>query len=339
MSSGPIPTNLSILLSDINTLFGSVYLSDPLESHWQEYATEIPVTTSQLVMAWTGLMPKARVWYGDRVVHSAAAQTATFVPKPYEITYEMDKFHLDDDIHGVYFRWIPDMVRQTRRWQSYEIRDLLENAGAWTGSAQNGFDGLSFFHPAHLCDIYNSGAGTYCNDFSGGGANVTYTKANGGTVNVLTGGAFGVTAFKTAYEYFMTLKGEDGERLGIRAGMLMHPIQLKTEVEIVLKNSSFAPPSWGNLTGQVGAADNAFKRFGVTPYMNEYLNDPQMWYLADTSRGVKPLGFGLRQAWKIVPRFAETDSNVFDRHAMMLGGEARGMPFYGYSFLMLRSGP
>jgi phage major head subunit gpT-like protein len=284
-------------------------------------------------------MPKARVWYGSRVVHSAAAQTYTAVPLPYEITYEMDQFHLDDDLYGAYFRWIPDMVRQTRRWMSYELRDLLENGGAYTGTAQNGFDGLSNFDTAHPVDIYNSGAGTYSNDFSGGGANVSYTKANGGTVNVLTGGAFGVTAFKTLYEYMMTFKGEDGERLGIRPTMLMHPVNLKTEVEVVLKNSSFAPPAWGNITSQVGAADNAFRRFGVTPHMNEFLNDPQMWYLADTSRSFKPLGWGMRKAWQIVPRFAPTDPNVYDRHAMQLGGNARGMPFWTYSFLMARSGP
>lgn len=340
MSTGPIPSNFNVLISDINTMFGSVYSADPLDGHWQEYTTEVPVSTSQLVLAWTGMMPKARVWYGDRVVYSPAAQTYIAIPKPYEITYEMDQFHLEDDINGAYFRWIPDMVRQTRRWQSYELRDFLQNQGAWTGTAQNGWDGLTYFNTAHPIDLYNAAAGTYSNDFSGGGANVTYTKANGGTVTVLTGGAFNVVSFKTAYEYMMTLQGEDQERLGIRPTILMHPVNLKTEVEVVLRDNMFAPPAWGIvMTGQVGAADNPFKRFGITPFMNEFLTDPQMWYLGDTGRGVKPLGFGTRRAWQVVPRFAETDSNVFDRHALVLGGKARGMPFWGPSFLMLRSGP
>jgi len=337
--SGPIPTNWNILISDINTAFGSVYLTDPLDGHWRAITTEVPMRGSQLVIAWTGLMPKARVWYGDRVVSTAAVQTYTVVPLPYEITYEMDQFHLDDDIHNAYFRWIPDLVRQTRRWQLLELRDMLENAGAYTGKYQLGLDGLTFFNAAHAIDVYNSGAGTYSNDFSGGGANVTYTKANGGTVNVLTGGAFGVSGFKTLYEYMMTVKGEDGERIGIVPDTLMHPVNLKTEVEVVLKDTMFAPPSWGGITGQVGAADNPFKRFGVTPYMNEVLNDPQMWYLADTKRSVKPLAWGTHTPWIIVPRFQETDPNVFDRHAMVIGGKARGTGFWGYSWLMARSGP
>ena len=152
MSSGPIPSNFNVLISDINTMFGSVYSADPLDGHWQEYTTEAPVTTSQLILAWTGMMPKARVWYGDRVVYSPAAQTYTAVPKPYEITYEMDQFHVEDDVHGAYFRWIPDMVRQTRRWQSLELRDFLQNQGAWTGTAQNGWDGLTYFNTAHQND-------------------------------------------------------------------------------------------------------------------------------------------------------------------------------------------
>lgn len=337
--SGPIPSNFNLFISDITTAFGAVYLSDPLESHWKEFTTEVPIKGTQLVAGWTGVMPKARVWYGDRVVHSPAAQIYSVAPLPYEITYDIDRFHLDDDLYGIYFRMVPDMVRQTRRWESYEIRDMLENTGAQTGTRQNGFDGLSFFNTAHPIDIYNTALGSYSNDFSGGGQSVTYTKANGGTVTIQTGGGIGVTAFKTAYEYMMTIKGDDSERLGVRASILMHPVNLKTEVEIILKNTMFAPPAWGAITGQVGAADNAFLRFGVRPFMNEFLNDPQMWYLADTTRAYKPVTWGMREAWRIVPRMSENDPVVFDTHMYLLGGWARGCPAWGYSWMMLRSGP
>ena len=339
--AGPIPTNWSLFISDLSTALGTVYLTDPLEANWQAIATEVPITTSQYVDAWTGVMPKARVWQGSRTVHTPALQTYSVIPKPFELTYAIDRFHKDDDIHDGYFRMIPDLVRQTRRWESYEIRDMLENTGAWTGVYQNGVDGLTFFNTAHPVDIYNSGAGTYCNDFSAGGQNVTYTKANGGTVTILTGGGFGQTAFKTAWEYMPTIKGEDGERLGVRGMTLMHPVNLRGEVEVVLKNSFFAPPTWGstNLGTQVGAGENYFKRLGVVPYENEFLNDPQMWYLADTTRSFKPIRWGLRDAWRIVPRMNEDDPVMFDMHQMLIGGWARGCPFWSYSFLMLRSGP
>ena len=337
--SGPFPTNYGYFVSDLNTAFGSVYLTDPLEDHFGEIISDVPVNTEQLVIIWQNLMPKARVWYGPRVGNSPSLQTATYVPLPYEITYTIDQFISQDDIHGVYTRMLPDLVRQTRRWQAYETRDLLENAGAYTGPKQLGLDGLSYFNTAHPIDFYNSALGTYCNDFSGGGQNISYTKANGGSVSVLTGGAFGVTSFKTLVEYMMSIKGEDGERIGVRPRTLMHPIQLKGEVEVVLKNAYFSPPAWGNLTAQVGAAENAWKRYEVTPYCNEFLNDPQMWYLADATKSYRPLGFGLREAWSVTPRVAPTDPNVWDMHQLMWGGRARGMPFWGYSFLMARSGP
>jgi phage major head subunit gpT-like protein len=339
--AGPIPTNFNLFISDLSTALGTVYLTDPLEAHWQAVATQIPITSSQFVDAWTGLMPKARVWQGDRVVNTPSLQTYTVIPKPFELTYSIDRFHLDDDIHDAYFRMVPDLVRQTRRWESYEIRDMLENTGNWTGTYQNGPDGLSFFNTAHQIDIYNSALGTYSNDFSGGAQNVTYTKANGGTVTVSTGGGLSPVAFKTLYEYMFTIKGEDNERIGVRADTLMHPVALKTDVEIIIKNAFFAPPNWNasGLTSQVGAAENPFRRFGIVPYMNEFLNDPQMWYLADTARSFKPIRWGLREAWRIVPRMNENDPVVFDTHNYLIGGWARGCPLWSYSFLMTRSGP
>lgn len=337
--AGPIPQNAALFFSDINAGFGTVYLTDPLEDHFGPFVTEIPVNTEQLVVIWQGVMPKARVWYGSRVVNEAALQTQTYVPRPYEITYAIDQFISQDDIHNVYFRILPDLVRQTRRWQAYETRDMLENAGAYSGPAQLGLDGLTYFNTAHPIDFYNSAAGTYCNNFSGGGQTITYTKISGGTYSILTGGAFGVTAFKTLIEYMMTIKGEDGERLGVRPTVLMHPVQLIGEVEVVLRNTFFAPPAWGNITSQVGAAENAWKRYGIEPFCNHFLNDPQMWYLGDNTRSYKPLGFGLRQAWTVVPRVSETDPIVFDLHKLVWGGKARGMPLWNYSWLMSRSGP
>jgi phage major head subunit gpT-like protein len=260
----PTPTNFALFISNINTSFGAVY-ADTTDSIWPQYASEVPVTGKQFVAGWTGMMPKMRVWYGPRVTNQPAPQTYSAVVLPFEITYDIDRFDLDDDLYGIYYRMVPDMARQTRRWPNYELRDWLENAGAYTGNVL-GFDGLTYFNTAHPTDFYNSAAGTYCNDFSGGGVTVTYSAVNtGGTRSVLVGGAFGPTAFSTLYEYMSTLKGEDGERLGVMPSFLMHPVQLKTEVELVLKSMFFAPPAWGTITGQVGAADNPLRRFGVTP--------------------------------------------------------------------------
>ena len=333
------PTSFNVFISNVQTAVGAVY-EDKTDSIWPQYATQVPVTGSVYVEGWTGMIPKMRVWYGSRVTQQAAPQTYSAIPRPYELTLDIDKFHLDDDLFGIYYRQIPDIARQVARWPNYELRDLLENTGAYTGPAQLGFDGLSYFNTAHPVDLYNSSLGTYCNDFSGGGQTVTYPKnISPFTQTVPVGGAFGPTAFATLYEYMSTLRGEDGERLGIQPSVLMHPPQLKTEVELVLKNMMFAPPAWGTITGQVGAADNVFRRFGVMPVENIFLNDSSMWYMLDGTRAFKPVTWAVREPVKIVPRMSDNDPSVFDTHTYLIGASGRATSAWGFSFLMARSGP
>ena len=334
---GPTPKNFNLFITNINTSFGAVY-NDTTDTVWPQYASEVPVTGRVFTAGWTGMMPKFRIWNGPRITHQPAAQTYSAVVLPYELTYDIDAFDLDDDLYGIYYRMVPDMARQAKRLPNYELRDLIENAGGYTGAAQLGFDGLTYFSTAHPINIYQSSMGTYVNDFSGGGVNVTYTAVNtGGTRTVLAGGAFSPTAFSTLYEYMSTLKGEDGERLGVQPNMLMHPVQLKTEVELVLKSMFFAPPAWGTITGQVGAADNPLRRFGVMPLENIFLNDSAMWYLFDGTKAYKPVTWAQREAVRLVSRFEPTDPIRFDEHKHLIGGEGRACPAWGFSFLMARS--
>lgn len=331
------PAQMAVFITNINTSFGAVY-ADTTDTVWPQFASEVPVTGKIFTAGWTGMMPKFRVWSGSRITHQPAAQTYSATVQPFELTYDIDRFDLDDDLFGIYYRMVPDLARQSKRWPNLELRDWLENAGAYTGLT-TGFDGLSYFSTAHPIDLYNAAAGTYVNDFSGGGQNVTYPKATGGTQSVLVGGAFGPTSFATFYEYQSTLKGEDGERLGVQPSFLMHPVQLKTEVELVMKSMFFAPPAWGTVTGQVGAADNPLKRFGVTPVENIFLNDSSMWYLGDNTKAYRPITWALREQVRIVPRMNENDPIVFDEHKFLIGGWCRATPAAGFSFLMGRSGP
>jgi phage major head subunit gpT-like protein len=110
----PTPTNFALFISNINTSFGAVY-ADTTDSIWPQYASEVPVTGKQFVAGWTGMMPKMRVWYGPRVTNQPAPQTYSAVVLPFEITYDIDRFDLDDDLYGIYYRMVPDMARQTRR--------------------------------------------------------------------------------------------------------------------------------------------------------------------------------------------------------------------------------
>jgi phage major head subunit gpT-like protein len=335
------PAGLSVFLTNVNTMWGEVFSSLSVDSVAAQIASTIPVSGEQFTMGWTGMMPKARIWAGSRHVHEPAPQLYTVVPRPYELTYSIDRFKLDDDIFGLYYRELPDMARQLKRWPDYELRDLLEASGAYSDAvSQAGLDGLANWSTAHPVDLYDATKGTYINDFTGGGQNISYPKTGGGTVTTLVGGALTPTSFTTLWEYMSTLKGEDNEPLGVTADCLMHAPQLKAEVELILRSTFFAPPQWGvNITSQVGAADNPLKRFGVRSIENKFLKNIYTWYLMDTSAAMKPFTWALREAPVIVPRMNEADPVVFDTHHFLWGAWMRAAPAWSFAFLAARSGP
>jgi len=335
------PSSYAKFVTDINTMWGTIYESLGVPQYYTEIATTVPVKSTQWEIAWTGIMPKARVWAGPRHVYQPAAQTYTAVPQPFELTYEIDKFNLDDDQFGVFFRMLPDLARQLKRWPDLQMRDLLEATGAFSSATiQQGFDGLSNFNTAHNVNLYNSSMGTYCNDFTGGGQNVTYTKSGGGTVTTLVGGNLTPVSFATLWEYMNTLKGEDNEVLGVTPSLMMIAPQLRVEAEVILKASFFAPPQWGQyITSQVGAADNVLNRFGVGLLENKFLKNAYTWYLMDTTHSVKPFTWVLREAPQVVPRINADDPIVFDNHMLVWGAWMRGCPAWSYAFLCARSGP
>lgn len=328
------PAQFSLFRSTVNTMIGRAYSETP--SHWERFADTIPCDSAQLVLGWTGMLPKARLWTGARVVNEHAPQTYIAIPEPYEATFGVDMFDLDDDKLGLYYRDLPDLGRQLKRLPDLWFRDWLENSGdmAAIPGVTNGLDGLPHFSTNHPVDLYNAAAGVYCNDFTGGGVTL-----NIGGVNVLVGGAFGVTSVATMREYTRTLKAEDGEAMGIIPREIMIPSLLELEAEVVLKALFFAPPAWGGISAQVGAADNVMRRFNLEPFVNELLSNPHNFYMLSESNGVKPLTWVQREAARFVQRIADTDPVVFDEHKKLFGGWGRGIPAPGFPWLSSRSGP
>jgi len=332
------PANLAFWFTKLDTQLGYTYSITP--TFIDAVASTIPSSTEQNGYAWIGRLDKMRLWQGSRIVHEPAPQTYFLINQPFELTEKIDRFKLDDDQMGVYERTMPEMAIQAKKAPDYQWRDLIENSGAQTGNRQNGLDGLTFFNTAHPVDLYNSAAGTYSNDFSGGGANVTYP--NGKTI--LTGGAFGPTSVSTLYSYMLQLKAENGEPLGVMPNEILVPTALATEAELVLKSTFFAPPTWntvgtgtgGNAT-QVGTADNPIRRFGLDFRIIPELTLPNYWYMHDSKKAFKATIYQVRQAAVLAARVQETDPVVFDTHSYLWGYYMRFAVGWGFSWLMARS--
>lgn len=338
------PSQYTAFITTVDTTIGAIYTEiDPALSY-KEYATTYPISGSQVTFGWTGLMPKARPWFGSRVVHEPAAQTYTVNPVPYELTYAIERFTFDDsavNTQSIFWRELPDMARSWRRQPEYEIRDLLEGTGIYGGAKQLSLDNTNHFNTAHPISFYLPtypftsplfSGGSYCNDFIGG------QTVNGVTI----GGALSQSSFSTLLQYMQMIPGEDNEALGIIPNTLLIPATLQVEANILLKATFWAPPTWGGFApfgSQVGAADNVLLKMGVKPVINRFLRKTTRWYLMDTSHNLKPFLWIVREAPRTVPRINENDPIVFDSHRYTWGGWDRVAPAFNFPWLVARSGP
>jgi phage major head subunit gpT-like protein len=333
------PANLRLFVTNTNVSIGRAYKAKtPL---WPAFASEEPVTGRYWTTGWTGQMTKMRIWLGRRVTHEAYPQTYTVEMLPFENSWSIDRFDLDDAIIPIYYREAEQFAEKGAMNKDFQLVNLIEGQGVYSSSPRSyGPDGVAMWSTVHPVDVYDSTKGTYINDFTGGGQAATFAKAGGGTTSVTVGGAISPAAIATISEYMPEVKGEDGEPLQVRPDMLMHAPILQTEVDLILKAMFFAPPSWGTITGQVGAADNVLRMRGITPFTNDYLvNLPTTFYMLCTKRGIKPWAWLNREEVHTVPRVSETDENVYAEHRLEWGMWSRGAPAPMFPWLMARSGP
>lgn len=340
--------NYAPYITNVNTILGQIYAEIDVSETSKQWSSDEPMTGGSIwETSWTGVMPKARPWFGSRVVHEPALQTYQVSPIPYELTYGIDQFIQDDasaNSQNVFWRMLPDQARQWRRKREYDFRDLLEGSGILgTAARQLGPDGLTAFNTAHPIDIYNpnfnlagSGlfsSGTYCNDFTSGGQTIDGT---------LIGGGLSVTGLSTLAAYMQLVPGEDGEVLGVVPDMLMVPPTLEQTAQFLVGSMFLGSPVFGaftQLSSLVGTSDNMMRKMGIRVVVNKFLRQTKVWYLGDTSHAKKPLIYITREAPRIVPRINPNDPNVFDAHRLLWGGWSRDTPAWNFGWLMSRSGP
>ena len=331
------PANLRLFTTNANVRMGQAFKAKT--KLFPAFANVEPVSGKFWTSGWTGQLQKMRVWLGRRVTHESYPQTYTVEMLPFENSLSIDRFDLDDAIIPIYYRQLSQLAEKAAMNEDFQLRNYIEGTGFYTGGRQTGPDGVNQFATNHPVDVYDSTKGTYINDFTGGGQAVTYPKAGGGTTSVTVGGAISPAAIATISEYMPTIPGEDGEPLAVRANMLMHAPILQTEVDLVLKAMFFAPPTWGTITGQVGAADNVLRMRGITPMTNPYLTLGTTFYMFDTQHGLMPWMWLEREAARIVPRMSEEDPGVYDDHRFQWGVWSRGAPAAAFPWLFSRSGP
>jgi phage major head subunit gpT-like protein len=345
------PSNYAAFITTVDTSVGALYTEMDASVQWQKYTKLDPMTGGSIKSyGWIGMTPKPQPWFGTRKGYEPAPLTQQVEVIPYELTAIMDAFVLDDsdpNAMSIFWQMLPMMARQWRRHPEYELRDLLEARGMYAPGVgqfnrQLGRDGATMFGLHSINPFlpgYNNGSnlfggGTYQTDFTGG-----YTPPYSGAPVV--GGPFGVVSFTTIRAYMRSIPLEDGETAGVIPDTVIIPTTLEAEADMVLKATTWAPPTWGGfvpLTGQVGAADNQLAKLSVQVVVNPFLKYATRWYMADCSHSEKPLIWVVREAPKTVPRTAENDPLMWDSHKHAWGGYDRVAGAFGYPFLIARSG-
>lgn len=322
------PANLNQLFTAYDMRFWQAFGKAPKFS--DKIATTIPCGTEIMGFAWIGALDKMREWVGPRVAHEPAAETYFVKPAPFELTEKISKYKVLDDTYGVYNPVIDAMGRSVAKNFDYQLRDLMRNLGTQIGARQIGTDGLTHWNTAHPIDLYDAGKGTYCNDFTGG------VVIDGVTV----GGAFGVNSYATLRQEFMARKDQSGEALGLMPNLGLFPSQLELTAKYVLQAEYLAAPTLGNLTGQVGAAENMNRNSADLLIAPEFNGAPTVWYLLDTqSAPFKPFLIVERQAPETVIRNQASDPVVFDTASYLYGVDSRMIPAFGHPFLSAKSAP
>ncbi len=301
-------------------------------------ATEVPATTENWLGAWLGMTDKYRQWNGPRIVREPAPQTYFVTIYPYELTESIDRYKLEDDIHGVYSPLIGNMGKMAKKLPDYLLRDLIFNAGDQTGIIQNGLDGLTHWNTAHPVDYWDSSKGTYCNDFRG-----TFT-ING----VVTGGALTVNGFNTVWQAMSSRVSESGEALGLIPDLTVVPPQLKATAQTILQAQMIGAAVIGNLgTGSagtanapfVGSTENVLRGWTDLQVNPDFAGYPTDWLTLVTKGAVKPFGIAMRQAPNLVYRNRLDDPMNFDSHSLLIGSDARLSPMWAPAFLSSISSP
>lgn len=279
-------------------------------------ATAIPSSTKQNVYGWVAQQTKMREWIGPRQALNLTEHDYTLVNQRYEATIELDRDEIEDDNLGLFTSvTVPQLAQAAKKHNDQLLKTLLQS-NSEAGPAA--FDGLSLFNDAH--PTFDEDGTTYDNNFS-----LALTSDN----------LFTVWSTMAAYT------GEDGEPLGIIPNTLVVPPQLyRTALEIV--RAGVVARSIENAAADSiasAAIDNVMQGWMDVVMIPEFANIADRWYVADTSKPLKPLIVQNRRSDQFVARDNPQDPKVFDQAKFTYGVDNRKNVGVTLPFLIATSKP
>lgn len=240
---------------------------------------------------WMSRLGRVREWIGPRVLNRFKAYGFTLVNKKWEDSVEVLRDDINDDALGQY---VPQIQSMSTEMNAHYVR--LLTAVLEAGFTNLAYDGQAFFDTDHPVGDVNGVMGTV--------SNKSTTQLS-------------EQALEAAFTNLHNLRDDRGEQLGIRYDTLfIHPSQSITAQQLLESEFTFADA--GGIDGY-NRVRNIVRRVVELPY----LTNANHWFLADTSKALKPLILQIRERpiWQAVTNM--NDSGVFDTDKFKFGIQAR----------------
>lgn len=239
---------------------------------------------------WIYRLGGVREWIGPRVLGKFKAYGFSIPNKKWEDSVEVLWDDLEDDKLGQYIPQIQTMAQDMNTHYLRLLTALLE--GGFTSDA---YDGQKFFDTDHPVDSIDG---------------VTVVK-NTGTLKI------GEAGFKEAINNLPNLIDERGDPLGIMYDTLIcHPSK-RFDVEKLMEAELYIH------SGDSSVDYNEVRGLIPRRIYNPYQTDPEMWWLIDTSRPIKPFILQIRQSPLFQSVTNPNSAEVFKTDKFLYGVKAR----------------
>jgi len=306
MPSAITPDVLVAAEVGIQKIFDTAFKETP--TYWEQIAQRIPSSGKEEIYPWATLIPELREWLGERQVITLESRFQRLLNRKFERTIGIKREDLEDDKLGLYTGKFQEMAQMAKKNPDKLVIDALQ-----AGKTATVYDNQYFFDTDHPVDPSDAASAVQANLFTG----CALTEDN----------VFAKRATMMAY------KVDNNVPLEIVPNALIVPPQLEQKAKKICESDQVIQAVAGvGVAGVSNVAKGLLKPI-VIPRLS---NEPDAWYLADTTRPVKPMLYQSRVAAELTIRMNPEDPRVFDLDEYVAGVRAREAAGYGPWFLIAR---
>lgn len=296
---------LDTLRTTLDLKYGNAY--QETKNWFQEIATTIPSNNESNTYGWIAQNLTLEEWLGPRTAQNLREHSYVLNNKKFQRVVQIPREKIADDSLGIYTAvTMPNLGKAAKKHPDVLAASALTSNGT-------AFDGKAFFATDH--PTFDEAADTYSND---------------NPATDLTGdGVLAVVA------KMQSIKGEDGLPLELNPDLMIVPPQLQYKADTVMKSATYAMPATGTTTA--ATVQNVLQGWMRVLVVPQLAANPTTWYVADTTKGIMPLVYQLREAAELVARVNLEDPTVFDLDMFTWGVRIRDNIGYTLPFLMARA--